>query len=90
VTRWPRRSLPALIEPPAWVRGFDPEAWRDDAADAPYLAGLLEHGLVERYETARDWHAANCHCQAVNDWYRQQPEADDRLEELRARMARRR
>jgi hypothetical protein len=75
------------------VRTFDPEAWRDDDADAHYLAGLLEHGLVGQYEVARDWHAANRHCQAVNAWYRQHPEADDRwplLLERRERIRARR
>ena len=75
---------------PEWVQRFDPEAWRDDDADAAYLAGLLEAGLVERYESARDWHAENRHCQAVNAWYRRHPECDDRLEDRRARLAQRR
>jgi hypothetical protein len=88
--RLPRRMPDPRVQVPGWVRVFDAEAWRDDQADAPYLAGLLEHGLDERYRSARDWHAANRHCQATNAWYRQHPEADHRLEDMRARLARRR
>jgi hypothetical protein len=78
------------VEAPEWVRVFHPEDWRDDEADAHFLAGCLEHGLVERYHAARDWHAENRHCQAVNAWYRAHPEADHRLEDLLERRARRR
>lgn len=88
--RLPRRMPGSPVEPPAWVRHFDPEAWRDDEADAQMLAGLLEHGLVERYHAARDWHAEYRHCQAVNAWYRAHPEADHRLEDLLERRELRR
>jgi hypothetical protein len=87
--RVPRRMTGPRVEVPEWVQTFDPEAWRDDDADERMLAGLLEHGLVERYHSARDWHAANRHNKAVNVWYRQHPaEAERRLAELLRGLAR--
>jgi hypothetical protein len=83
VTRWPRRRPPEVwAEPPAWARHCDPEAWRDDRADAPLLDGLLEHGLVERWRVARDWHAANRWNKARLAWFDAHPEAKHPVEEL--------
>ena len=90
-TRWPRRRPPAVwVEPPAWVRQCDPEQWRDDQADAQLLAGLLENGLVERYHTARDWHAHNRWNRARLAWFDAHPEAKHPVEELLEEIARRR
>lgn len=83
MTRWPRRLPPAeRVEPPAWVRHFEPEAWRDDDADAQILGGLLEHGLVERWQVARDWHAENRWNNARLAWFDDHPEAKHPVEEL--------
>lgn len=78
------------LEPAAWVRAFDPEAWRDDHADAHYLAGLLEHGLEERYQAARDWHAERRWNTARLAWFDAHPEAKHPVEELLEEFARRR
>lgn len=83
MTRWPRRLPPAeRVEPPAWVRVCNPEDWRDDQADAQYLAGLLEHGLEERHRAARDWHAHNRWNKARLAWFDAHPEAKHPVEEL--------
>jgi hypothetical protein len=70
------------VEPPAWVRACNPEDWRDDQADAQMLAGLLEHGLDQRYESARDWHALNRWNRARLAWFEQHPDAKHPVEEL--------
>jgi len=77
MTRWPRRHVPVPEEPPSWVRCFDPEAWRDDDADEPYLAGALEAGFVGQYHAARDWHAQVRWNDARLAWYRAHPAAAD-------------
>lgn len=41
-------------------------------------------------EQFRSWHAHRRWVEASNAWYREHPEADYRLEELRARRERRR
>lgn len=87
MTRWPRRLPPAVrTEPPAWVRSCDPDDWRDDQADAPLLAGLLEHGLEERWRTSRDWHACNRWNKARLAWFAAHPEAKHPVEELLERI----
>jgi hypothetical protein len=89
MSRWPRRQRPPVrVEPPAWVRVCDPEAWRDDQTDAQYLAGLLEHGLEERYRVARDWHAHNRWNKARLAWFDAHPEAKHPVEELLEACAR--
>lgn len=91
MTRWPRRLPPGVrLEPPAWVRHCDLEDWRDDTADAQLLAGLLEHGLVGRYHSARDWHAHNRWNKARLAWFDAHPEAKHPVEELLEEMGRRR
>lgn len=83
MSRWPQRQRPPVtVEPPAWVRACDPEDWRDDDADAHYLAALLEHGLLERYRTARDWHARRRWNTARLAWFAAHPEAKHPVEEL--------
>lgn len=44
-------------------------------------------GLPEEY---RRWHAERRWHRARNEWFKKHPEADDRVEELRARRVRRR
>jgi hypothetical protein len=78
----------ARVEVPGWVRACDPEAWRDDQADAQMLAGLLEHGLVERYHSARDWHAHNRWNKARLAWFDAHPDAKHPVEELLERVER--
>jgi hypothetical protein len=91
MTRWPHRLRPTSpIEPPAWVRHCNPDDWRDDQADAHMLAGILEHGLVERYHMARDWHAHNRWNKARLAWYDQHPDAKHPIEELLEEVDRRR
>ena len=83
VSRWPRRLPPPVtVEPPAWVRACDPDQWRDDQADAAMLGGLLENGLDERYDSARDWHATNRWNKARLAWFAVHPEAKHPVEEL--------
>lgn len=48
------------------------------------------HGARELPEEVRCWHAYRRWVEARNAWYAEHPEADHRLEELRARLARRR
>jgi hypothetical protein len=72
------------VEPPAWVRYFDRAAWSEPDEWERQMAG--ERGLPEelrRWHAERRWHAAR------NDWYRQHPEADNRLEEMIERRRRR-
>jgi hypothetical protein len=78
----PRRRAGPWVEPPGWVRACDPEQWRDDEADAGLLAGLLENGLVERYHSARDWHATNRWNKARLAWFAAHPEAKHPAEAL--------
>lgn len=83
MSRWPRRARPPVtVEPPAWVRACDPEQWRDDDADALYLAGLLKAGLHGRWQVARDWHAHNRWNTARLAWFDVHPEAKHPVEEL--------
>lgn len=84
MTHWPRRLPPPFIEPPAWVRSFDRDAWSepDDWE--------LQMGGDRLPESFRRWHAERRWHEARNDWYRRRPEADDRLEQMRARIARHR
>jgi hypothetical protein len=85
VTRWPRRLPPPRIEPPEWVRVFHREAWSEPDEWERQMAG--DRGLPEEF---RRWHAERRWVEARNDWYRQHPEADHRLEDLLARRERRR
>jgi hypothetical protein len=85
VTRWPRRLPSAPIEPPSWVRVFDPAAW-DEPDDQERLMATGS-GFGDEH---RRWHAERRWVTAVNEWYRQHPEADDRLEQRRERIARQR
>jgi hypothetical protein len=88
-TRWPRRLPPAPIEPPAWVRVFVADDWRDLEDEANWRAAC--QGLdPDRLQAGLDWRASVRWCQAVNDWYREHPGADRRFEELLGRRARRR
>jgi hypothetical protein len=90
MTRWPRRRPPETwVEPPAWVRHCDPEAWRDPADDQ-MLAGLLECGLTERWRISRDWHARNRWNKARLAWFDAHPEAKHPVEELLEGLAQRR
>jgi hypothetical protein len=85
VTRWPRRIPPPRVEPPEWVRVFHREDWSEPDDWERQMAG--GHVLSEE---VRRWHAERRWVVARNEWYRQHPEADNRLEEIRARIARRR
>ena len=83
VTRWPRRVMPEPVEPPAWVRTFDPAGWAvPDELERRMGAGLPEE--CRRWHAERRWHLAR------NLWFNEHPEADRRLEEIRGRIARRR
>lgn len=73
------------VEPPAWVRVFDRADWSEPDAWESQMAG--DRGLPDGF---RRWHAERRWHEARNEWYREHPEADDRLEQLRARVARRR
>jgi hypothetical protein len=64
---------------------FDRDAWTEPDAWELLMAG--NRGLPEEY---RRWHAQRRWVEAANAWYRQHPEADYRLEELRAQRAQRR
>jgi hypothetical protein len=83
--RLPRQMPGPLPEPPAWVRVFERAAWStpDDWEQQMAGGGVLP-------EDMRAWHAQRRWVEARNEWYRQHPEADNRLEELRERRARRR
>jgi hypothetical protein len=84
VTRWPSRRPAEPVEPPAWVRHFDPAAWAEPDEHERRMAG--EHGLPPAY---RCWHAERRWHAAKRAWYAANPEFDW-LEELRARRERRR
>jgi len=77
VTRWPARRRDPPPEPLAWVRAFEPERWTEPDEQELLMAG--DHGLPE---DVRRWHAERRWNAAVNDWYRQHPGADHRLEDL--------
>lgn len=72
-----RRRPPAPVEPPAWVRVFDPDAWAEPDEQEQQMAG--DRGLPPE---VRRWHAERRWCAAVNGWYREHPEADRRAQEL--------
>lgn len=84
MSRWPRRLGPAPVEPPAWVRAFDRAAWSEPDEWERQMAG--GGALAEEF---RAWHAHRRWVEARNEWYRQHPEADNRLEELGERRRRR-
>lgn len=82
MTRWPTRRLPA-VEPPAWVRSFDPDAWRDPEDDERFASVEMPPGMGSMV----DWRARGRWQAAVNVWYRAHPGSDHRLDELIARRA---
>jgi hypothetical protein len=74
------------------VRVFHPDDWRDLEDEAEWRRAnrwMAEHN-PERLQYGLDWRAEVRWCHAVNDWYNQHPEADHRLEDLRAKRERRR
>lgn len=83
MTHWPRRLPPPRIEPPAWVRHFEREAWAEPDAWEEQMGG------DQLPEYMREWHAHRRWVEASNAWYKQHPEADNRLEDLLARRERR-
>jgi hypothetical protein len=85
VTRWPRRLPPPRIEPPEWVRVFHREAWSEPDEWERNMAGS---GVLPEY--MQEWHAHRRWVEATNAWYKQHPEADNRLEDLIARREQRR
>lgn len=63
MTRWPARLRPAVeTEPPAWVRVFDPEAWRSPDARELAMGGAAHH------PGWREWHAWRRWMEAVRAW----------------------
>jgi hypothetical protein len=61
-----RRQQPAPVEPPSWVRHFDPVEWAEpDDQERDMGAGLSdEHRL---------WHARRRWVEARNQWFRETP-----------------
>jgi hypothetical protein len=81
-SRWPRRLPPARVEPPAWVRSFDPAEWAVPDEWEESMSGARElPPESRRWHAERRWHAAR------NAWLDRYPEADHRLEELLEGMA---
>lgn len=84
MTNWPAARRPPPVEPPAWYRCFDPEAWRDDKADEQMLSGCTP----ERFFESRDWRARVRWVGACNAWARSA--GFDQLADLRRRVNARR
>jgi hypothetical protein len=77
VTRWPARRHPAPEEPPAWVRVFVVEDWRDPDDDATWAAAspwAAEHAPAQ-LQGALDWRAKRRWVTQRNEWYRTHPAA---------------
>jgi hypothetical protein len=87
VTRWPaRKRLDVVTEPPAWVRVFVYEDWREpDEQERQMVAGCGGHLAGEHL----DWHARRRWGAAVNRWYDQHPERDFIDDLVERRTARR-
>jgi hypothetical protein len=78
--RMPRRMPDPRVTVPEWVRVFHLEDWQEPDEWEQSMAG---GGVLP--EEFRRWHAERRWHQARNDWYREHPECDDRLEEMIAR-----
>jgi hypothetical protein len=66
VSRWPKREAPPRVEPPAWLRVFDPAAW----ATPDEVERDLGEGLGDAH---RAWHAKRRWVEARNQWFRETP-----------------
>jgi hypothetical protein len=65
------------------VRVFHRDAWAEPDEQERLMGDDLDERF-RRWHAERRWHAAR------NEWYRQNPDADYRLEDLRERIAQRR
>jgi hypothetical protein len=61
------------------VRVFHPEDWAEPDDRERRMAGGASVPLPEEF---REWHAYRRWVEASNAWYRQHPEADNRLDDL--------